>query len=68
MKVKESLELTSTAKILGDIDVKILTVEPGAALYGKLTMPGVDLGEVKAMRSGRGAGRKAEEVSGVAVV
>jgi len=45
MKIKESLELTSTSKILGDIDVKTLTVESGALVYGKITMPGIEAGE-----------------------
>ncbi|MFA5061812.1 MAG: polymer-forming cytoskeletal protein [Patescibacteria group bacterium] len=42
MKIKESLELTSTSKVLGDVDVRTLTVESGALLYGKITMPGMD--------------------------
>lgn len=45
MKVKETLELTSTSKVLGDIDVKTLTVESGALVYGKITMPGVEMAE-----------------------
>lgn len=45
MKVKDSLELKSTSKVLGDIDVKNLKVELGAILYGKVTMPGVDPSE-----------------------
>ncbi|OGH92388.1 MAG: hypothetical protein A2563_05145 [Candidatus Magasanikbacteria bacterium RIFOXYD1_FULL_40_23] len=45
MKVKESLELTSTSKVIGDIDVKNLKIESGAILYGKITMPGVESSE-----------------------
>lgn len=45
MKIKESLELISTSKVLGDIDVKNLKVEPGALLYGRVTMPGIEVGE-----------------------
>lgn len=45
MKIKESLELVSTSKVLGDIDVKNLKVEPGALLYGRVTMPGIEAGE-----------------------
>src|SRR5207253_3096472 len=45
MKVKESLELTSTSKVIGDIDVKNLKIESGAILYGKVTMPGVENSE-----------------------
>ena len=35
IKIKENLELTSTAKIFGDIKTKILNVSPGATLQGK---------------------------------
>ena len=42
MKIKESLELTSTSRILGDTSVKTLSVEPGAVLYGKIIMPGIE--------------------------
>lgn len=61
MKIKESLELTSTARILGDIEVKVLSVEPGAVIFGKLVMPGIEGVEIK---SGRRS-RKTEEVSEV---
>lgn len=42
MKVKDVLELTSTARIMGDIEVKVLIVEAGALVAGKLSMPGLD--------------------------
>ncbi|MBP6859332.1 MAG: polymer-forming cytoskeletal protein [Candidatus Magasanikbacteria bacterium] len=45
MKVKESLELTSTSKVIGDIDVRNLKIEAGAILYGKVTMPGMEAAE-----------------------
>lgn len=45
MKLKDSLELMATAKVLGDIEVKNLKIESGALLYGKVVMPGMDLGE-----------------------
>ncbi|MFH1292356.1 MAG: polymer-forming cytoskeletal protein [bacterium] len=50
IKIKESLDLTATSKILGDITVKTLTVEPGAAIYGKVIMPGVDMADRKGLR------------------
>lgn len=50
LKVRETLELTSTSKILGDIAVKTLSVEPGALVYGKITMPGVETAEKKENR------------------
>lgn len=65
MKIKETLEITSTAKILGDIDVKTLTVEPGALLCGKITMPGVDTGEAKVTRN-KSVIRKVDETAGIA--
>jgi cytoskeletal protein CcmA (bactofilin family) len=43
IKIKGSLQLTSTSKIVGDIDVKDLNVESGAIIYGKVAMPGVEV-------------------------
>lgn len=45
MKIKETLELVSTSRVVGDIDVKNLKVESGALVYGKITMPGIEVGE-----------------------
>ena len=45
MKIKESLELIATSRVVGDIDVKNLKIESGALLYGKVTMPGIETGE-----------------------
>ncbi|HSR89459.1 MAG TPA: polymer-forming cytoskeletal protein [Candidatus Udaeobacter sp.] len=45
IKLKGSLELLATAKVLGDIEVKDLRVESGALLYGKVVMLGMDLSE-----------------------
>lgn len=45
MKIKEDLELVSTSRVVGDIDVKNLKVESGALLYGKVTMPGIEMSE-----------------------
>ena len=53
LKIKESLQLTSSSKILGDISVKTLSVESGAVLYGKVTMPGVETGEKKTVKTTR---------------
>jgi len=38
LKVGERLELTATARVLGDIQAKILTVAPGAILNGQLSI------------------------------
>jgi len=50
MKIKDSLELTSTSKVLGDIEVKTLSVEAGAIIYGRVAMPGVEVNETKPIR------------------
>lgn len=42
MKIKESLELTASARVVGDVEVKTLSVEAGALIYGKLAMPGIE--------------------------
>lgn len=63
LKVKESLELTATARIMGDIEAKILVIEAGALLYGKISMPGLEGAETKSGRSARTSSvRKAEEM------
>jgi len=38
VKVDDRLEVTASAQITGDIDCKVLVVEAGAALKGKVTM------------------------------
>jgi cytoskeletal protein CcmA (bactofilin family) len=63
MKIKDSLELTSTSKVLGDIEVKTLSVEPGAIIYGKVVMPGADINDVKQAR--QRASRRSEDLSQV---
>lgn len=60
LKVRESLELTSTARVLGDIEVKVLSVEPGALLFGKVSMPGLEASET---RSRSRSVRRGEEVA-----
>ncbi len=66
LKVKESLELTATARIMGDIEAKILVIEAGALLYGKVSMPGLEGAEGRAPRSPRNAAaKKIEELPAV---
>lgn len=38
LKVGERLELTSTARVFGDIQAKVLTVAPGAIMKGTLSI------------------------------
>lgn len=47
MKIKESLELASTARVLGDIEVKTMVMEAGAIICGKIIMPGIEGNESK---------------------
>ncbi|MFA6486305.1 MAG: polymer-forming cytoskeletal protein [Candidatus Magasanikbacteria bacterium] len=60
MKIKESLELQSTARVLGDIEAKTLVIEAGALLLGKVTMPGLEENKPKTTR---GFSKKSEEIA-----
>ncbi len=63
MKIKETLELTATARVLGDIEVKTLVVEAGALIAGKVMMPGLEGVEGKGLRNSRVAPtKKVEEI------
>lgn len=66
MKVQETLELTATGRVLGDVEVKTLIVEAGALIFGKIAMPGIEGVEPKtrAVRSNQ-MRRTSEESSGV---
>ena len=59
LKVRETIELTSTAKVLGDIETRVLSVEPGALLFGKVSMPGIEGAEVRNIKPR--ASRRSEE-------
>lgn len=61
MKVKEILELTATARVVGDIDAKTLIVEAGALIMGKVSMAGLEASESKA-RFGKTAVKKTDEM------
>src|SRR3989339_2150246 len=41
IKVKEDLELMATARVVGDIEAKVLKIDAGALLFGKVAMPGL---------------------------
>ncbi|PIT88304.1 MAG: hypothetical protein COU29_00740 [Candidatus Magasanikbacteria bacterium CG10_big_fil_rev_8_21_14_0_10_36_32] len=51
MKIKDFLELSPSARIVGDIEAKTVTMEAGALLLGKVSMPGLETND------GRTAGR-----------
>lgn len=55
MKVKDSLELTSTARVLGDIEANVIIMEAGALIAGRVTMPGLESTEGKVSRAARSA-------------
>lgn len=38
VKVTERTELTATARVFGNLETKVLSVEPGAIIHGKLSM------------------------------
>lgn len=38
LKIAERLELTSTARVFGDIQAKVLSVSPGAVIKGQVTI------------------------------
>lgn len=53
-KVTDRLELTASARLMGDVECKVLVVEAGALIHGKVTMKGLkvdDLPETKAMKN-----------------
>ncbi len=69
MKIRESLELTATARVIGDVEVKVLVMEAGALLYGKVAMLGIDGVEGKPGRSGsRGASKRSEEFQPLEII
>lgn len=43
VRAADRLEVTGTARIAGDIVCKILVVEAGALLHGKVSMKGIDI-------------------------
>lgn len=43
VKVMDRLDLSATAQVLGDIVCKVLTVESGALIQGKVSMKGLDI-------------------------
>lgn len=62
MKIKDVLELTATARVLGDLEAKTLIVEAGAIIAGRIAMPGLENVESKPSRGMRTAlPRKTEE-------
>ena len=55
IKVRESLEMLSSARVVGDIEAKTIAMETGALLLGKVVMPGL---EEQKTRSSRSSSRK----------
>ncbi|MDO8499763.1 MAG: polymer-forming cytoskeletal protein [bacterium] len=68
IKIKESLELSATARVIGDIEAKILAVEPGALIYGKISMPGLESSEGRSARTAKGSRRVEDTATGEALI
>jgi cytoskeletal protein CcmA (bactofilin family) len=67
LRIAERLELTSTARVYGDIQAKVLTVSPGAAMKGQLVIGSeANVAEAAALTAARSAQtareKKIEEV------
>jgi len=62
IKIKDYLELTATAKIIGDVEAKTIAVEAGALIYGKVTMPGVEKSELRAAKAMRGRNKRGSKM------
>ena len=62
IKVKDTLELASTAKVVGDIEAAVLKIDSGALLFGKVSMPGLQqtVSENRSAARGRVGGKRAE--------
>lgn len=43
--IQEEIDLTASAKVKGDISAKLISIEKGALVNGKLTMPGQSFSE-----------------------
>ena len=67
MKIKDVLELTSTARIVGDVEVKTLMIEAGALVFGKFMMPGIEGTEKsgRALKNGQTKKAETEEVPAI---
>lgn len=52
IRAKSTLELTPTARVIGDIEAKTLIVSPGAILHGKCAMLGASEVEGKIGKAG----------------
>lgn len=55
--VTDRIDLKSTARVAGDISCKVLSVEPGALVHGKITMKGIESAKSNVIRK-RGLGGK----------
>ena len=57
LKVAERVELKASARVAGDISCKVLSVEAGALLHGKISMKGIESSKSNVTRK-RGAAKK----------
>lgn len=61
MKIKETLTLASTARVMGDIEVKVLVIEAGALVFGRIQMPGLESSDPRNQRASRLAPKRNDE-------
>ena len=61
IKIKESLVLSSSARVVGDIETTSIEIEAGALLQGKVSMPGLQVLDPKiSSRTVRTSSKKSE--------
>lgn len=68
VKVADRLDLSATAKILGDIICKVLTVESGALIQGKVSMKGLDIEDKQTKKIISGKIKIKDEIEEIDVV
>lgn len=69
VKVVDRLDLSSTAQVLGDIVCKVLAVESGALIQGKVSMKGLDIEDkqTKKISSNKLRAKEDDEIEEMAV-
>ncbi len=67
MKIKDFLELSSSARIVGDIEAKTVSMEAGALMLGKVSMPGLETNDSRAAGKMGGRVKRSDEGTTVAL-
>jgi cytoskeletal protein CcmA (bactofilin family) len=61
VKIVDRIEVTTSAQIAGDVECKVLVVEAGARIHGKVTMKGIEIDVPKSEKKGGIISRKKSE-------